>query len=152
MYKTQRNYENAQRILFDGVGQYDIPELEPVQFDNAEFIGFNYARNAKEPENKAVHFFLDDYQFTRVWTDPDKYTAMLQRFKYEIKSISYYDKNKKRYKQIDTGHLHNVNGKKIDLHTHKGYIHDEKGTYEVSPKERKMIERVQRAWYYHINR
>ena len=50
--------------------------------------------------------------------------------KNEIKSISYYDKNKKRYKQIDTGHLHNVNGKKIDLHTHKGYIHDEKGTYE----------------------
>ena len=50
MYKTQRNYENAQRILFDGVGQYDIPELKPVQFDNAEFIGFNYARNAKEPE------------------------------------------------------------------------------------------------------
>lgn len=39
--------------------------------------------------------------------------------KNEIKSISYYDKNKKRYKQIDTGHLHNVNGKKIDLHTHK---------------------------------
>ena len=84
MYKTQRNYENAQRMLFDGVGQYDIPELEPVQFDNAEFIGFNYARNAKEPENKAVHFFLDDYQFTRVWTDPDKYTAMLQRFKYVL--------------------------------------------------------------------
>ena len=72
MYKTQRNYENAQRILFDGVGQYDIPELEPVQFDNAEFIGFNYARNAKEPENKAVHFFLDDYQFTRVWRSEER--------------------------------------------------------------------------------
>ena len=84
MYKTQRNYENAQRMLFDGVGQYDIPELEPVQFDNAEFIGFNYARNAKEPENKAVHFFLDDYQFTRVWTEPDRYIPMLQRFKYVL--------------------------------------------------------------------
>lgn len=33
--------------------------------------------------------------------------------KNEIKSISYYDKNKKRYKQIDTGHLHNVNGKRL---------------------------------------
>ena len=73
MYKTQRNYENAQRMLFDGVGQYDIPEIELTQFNNAEFIGFNYARNAIEPENKAVHFFLDDYQFTRVWTDPDRY-------------------------------------------------------------------------------
>ena len=84
MYKTQRNYENVQRMLFDGVGQYDIPEIELTQFDNAEFIGFNYAKNAKNPENKAVHFFLDDYQFHRVWTDPDSYTAMLQRFKYVL--------------------------------------------------------------------
>ena len=84
MYKTQRNYENAQRMLFDGVGQYDIPEIEPAQFESAEFIGFNYAKSAKNPESKAVHFFLDDYQFTRVWTDPDKYTAMLQRFKYVL--------------------------------------------------------------------
>ena len=84
MYKTKRNYENAQRMLFDGAGQYSIPQLEPTQFNNAEFIGFNYARNAKEPENKAVHFFLDDYQFNRVWTDPDRYISMLQKFKYVL--------------------------------------------------------------------
>lgn len=84
MYRTQRNYENVQRMLFDGIGEYDIPQIEPTQFNNAEFIGFNYARNAKEPENKAVHFFLDDYQFTRVWTEPDRYIPMLQRFKYVL--------------------------------------------------------------------
>lgn len=39
MYRAQRNYENVQRMLFDGVGRYDIPEIEPKQFDNAEFIG-----------------------------------------------------------------------------------------------------------------
>ena len=84
MYRTQRNYENVQRMLFDGIGEYDIPQIEPTQFNNAEFIGFNYARNAKEPENKAVHFFLDDHQFTRVWTEPDRYIPMLQRFKYVL--------------------------------------------------------------------
>lgn len=84
MYRTQRNYENVQRMLFDGIGEYDIPQIESIQFNNAEFIGFNYARNAKEPENKAVHFFLDDYQFTRVWTEPDRYIPMLQRFKYVL--------------------------------------------------------------------
>ncbi len=83
-YKSQRNYENAQRMLFDGIGQYEIPEIEPTQFENAEFIGFNYAKSAKNPESKAVHFFLDDYQFTRVWTDPDRYISMLQRFKYVL--------------------------------------------------------------------
>ena len=84
MYRTQRNYENVQRMLFNGIGEYDIPQIESIQFNNAEFIGFNYARNAKEPENKAVHFFLDDYQFTRVWTEPDRYIPMLQRFKYVL--------------------------------------------------------------------
>lgn len=48
MYKTQRNYENVQRALFNGVGCYEIPMIEPTQFDNAEFIGFNYAKNAKK--------------------------------------------------------------------------------------------------------
>ena len=71
-------------MLFNGIGEYDIPQIESIQFNNAEFIGFNYARNAKEPENKAVHFFLDDYQFTRVWTEPDRYIPMLQRFKYVL--------------------------------------------------------------------
>ncbi len=80
----KRNYENVQRMLFNGIGEYDIPQIESIQFNNAEFIGFNYARNAKEPENKAVHFFLDDYQFTRVWTEPDRYIPMLQRFKYVL--------------------------------------------------------------------
>ena len=84
MYREQRNYENAQRMLFDGVGQYAIPEIEPTQFDNAEFVGFNYVRGANGVESKAVHFFLDDYQFTRVWTDPDRYIPMLQRFKYVL--------------------------------------------------------------------
>ena len=84
MYRTQRNYENVQRMLFNGIGEYDIPQIESIQFNNAEFIGFNYARNAKEPENKEVHFFLDDYQFSRVWTEPDRYIPMLQRFKYVL--------------------------------------------------------------------
>ena len=84
MYRAQRNYENAQRMLFEGAGQYDIPEIEPTQFDNADFIGFNYAKSAKNCKDKAVHFFLDDYQFARVWTDPDRYIPVLQRFKYVL--------------------------------------------------------------------
>ena len=47
-----------ERLLFEGVGRYDIPEVEPTQFDNAEFIGFNYAKSANNPESKAVHFFI----------------------------------------------------------------------------------------------
>ena len=70
----------------------------------------------------------------------------------DLKSVSYYDKNNKRYKQIDIGHGHTVNGEKIDPHTHKGYNHDEKGTYVPSPKEKKMLDRVKKTWYHYKNR
>lgn len=82
MYRAQRNYENAQRMLFDGIGQYNIPKIEVTQFEGADFIGFNYARNARDREKKGVHFFLDDYQFIRLWADPDRYIPMLQQFAY----------------------------------------------------------------------
>lgn len=84
MYKEQRNYENVQKMMFQEIGNYGVAQIEPTHFESADFIGFNYARNAKNTESKAVHFFLDDYQFIRVWNDPDRYIDMLGRFKYVL--------------------------------------------------------------------
>lgn len=84
MYKAQRNYENVQRAIYDGIGAYSIPEIAPAQYEGCDWIGFNYASGAKNREKKGVHFFLDDYQFMRLWTDPDKYVRMLQQFAYVL--------------------------------------------------------------------
>lgn len=82
-YRNTRNYENLEKRMFNGVGEYGIPELHPVAFDGqCEFIGFNYASQAKKREEKGVHFFLDDYQFSRLWTNIDRYANMLSEFKY----------------------------------------------------------------------
>lgn len=35
MYKSQRNYENAQRAIYNGTGEYQIPEIEPTQYEGA---------------------------------------------------------------------------------------------------------------------
>lgn len=80
IYKHSRNYENLNRWKFIGVGEYGIPVLRPAQFIPCELIGFNYAKNCRKPHEKGVHFFLDDYQFLRLWKKPDNYIAMLQRF------------------------------------------------------------------------
>lgn len=80
MYRQMRNYENLNKAMFPGVGEFDIPQLPRVDIVADEFIGFNYAKTCKRPENVGVHFFLDDYQFARVWERPDAYIAMLQRF------------------------------------------------------------------------
>lgn len=82
MYKTHRNYENIQRAVYEGIGQYQIPEIMSVEYDGCDWIGFNYANGVKDREKKGVHFFLDDYQFIRLWTDPDRYIGMLQQYAY----------------------------------------------------------------------
>ena len=67
-------------------------------------------------------------------------------YKGEVKHISYYDKQNKRYKQIDLDHYHKINGEKKKPHTHKGYIHDENGTRIPNKAEEKMIAKVLRIW------
>ena len=60
-----------------------MPKIEPVDvdFDGCEAIGFNYALGCKDPENKIVHFHLDDHEFIRIWNNPDKYIPLLQKFR-----------------------------------------------------------------------
>lgn len=82
IYKATRNIENLNKRIFQGVGPYDSPKIRAVKFEPCDFIGFNYAASTKERAEKGVHFFLDDYQFERVWNNAEKYLAMLSDFKY----------------------------------------------------------------------
>lgn len=81
-----KRWENFERADFDAVGKYGIPTLEAVTFSgDTSFIPFNYAASCKkERENKSVHFFVDDYQFQRLWNDPDRYMPMLRQFQYVL--------------------------------------------------------------------
>ena len=83
----EQNIHNLAYAQFDGVGDYDIPEMLPVHIDNLKDIplqGFNYALKETHPENIGVHFFLHDYQFERVWKYPDRYTECLSKFAYVL--------------------------------------------------------------------
>ncbi len=80
VYRQQRNYENLNKAIFEGVGDYGIPAISPASYDVENWISFNYARTCDEPEQHGIHFFIDDYQFNRVWTQPDSYLGMLRRF------------------------------------------------------------------------
>lgn len=81
--QTRGAYLNCEKRVFSGVGPYDIPTMEPVEVDlsNPKIIGFNYMLSEKHPEDKILHFYVDDYQFERVWNNPEKYVPYLQRFK-----------------------------------------------------------------------
>lgn len=82
-YRNIRNYENLQKRIFDGCGEYGIPQIEPVNYEGGcDWLGFNYTKTCKEPEGKGIHFFLDDYIFQRLWANIDRYIPMLQKFHY----------------------------------------------------------------------
>ena len=82
-YRNRRNYENLERRIFDGVGEYGIPQIQPIAYEGGcEWISFNYAKSCEKREDKGVHFFVDDYQFNRLWTDIDRYIPMLSQFRY----------------------------------------------------------------------
>ena len=76
------NILNTAKAQYDGVPPFDIPPILPVTEvpDVTEWIGFNYVLSEKEPEGKGVHFFLNDYQFERIWNSPDQYMDKLSRF------------------------------------------------------------------------
>jgi hypothetical protein len=69
-------------MYMPGAGPYNMPEMLPVTDlpDIDEWITFNYSTGEPVPENKGVCFYLHDYQFERVWSEPDKYVQILSQF------------------------------------------------------------------------
>ena len=60
-------------------GKYNMPTLEGVNHTPNNLQGFNYVLN-KPDHTAGVHFFLDDYQFERIWQRPDFYIEKLLDF------------------------------------------------------------------------
>ena len=65
------------------INQYNLdlfePILEPVDHIPKKLQGFNYVLNKPDYE-AGVHFFLDDYQFERIWQRPEFYIEKLSQF------------------------------------------------------------------------
>ena len=52
-------------------GYYQFPTLKASHYVPEELIGFNYVKSYEgKRDGIGVHFFLDDYQFERLWNNP----------------------------------------------------------------------------------
>lgn len=69
---------NLRLIDWDGLTNnfWQMPVIENNGFIPKDLIGFNYAKSSKN-KNVGVHFYIDDYQFERVWNYPEKYLNTL---------------------------------------------------------------------------
>ena len=79
------NILNLEKGQYRGEGPYDIPMIRPVSVEELgevkEWISFNFVLSDNNPEGKGVHFFIDDYQFERIWNQPERYLDRLRQYK-----------------------------------------------------------------------
>ena len=60
-------------------GKYQMPIIENDNYIPSDLIGFNYAKT-NENKNVGIHFYLDDYQFERIWNNPSEYIEILEDY------------------------------------------------------------------------
>ena len=75
-------------------GSYDFPRLNACHYIPETLISFNEVKSLQHiPPNCGVHFFIDDYQFERIWRSPYKYFERLKKFDCVITPdfSTYYD-------------------------------------------------------------
>lgn len=77
--RTAEKYNLNEYIPDKAKGYYDIPQILPCDYVPDNLIGFNYVLSTKD-KNAGVHFFIDDYQFERIWNEPKTYIEKLKEF------------------------------------------------------------------------
>lgn len=60
------------------VGEYNMPSIYPTLYKPEKLIGFNRLNVANR--SAGIHFYLDDYQFERLWNRPAYYVEKLKQF------------------------------------------------------------------------
>ena len=80
--ERERTFNSTNLLDFDeerASGFYQMPVLRAEKHIPKDLISFNYVLNT-DAFDKGVHFYIDDYQFERVWKDPHKYMDRLKQF------------------------------------------------------------------------
>lgn len=61
------------------IGYYEMPIINNDNYIPEKLIGFNYAKTSQNKQT-GIHFYLDDYQFERVWNKPEEYVELLKQY------------------------------------------------------------------------
>lgn len=79
--KTDRAY-NLDLVSRLDCGRDGFPKLQRADAKPDELQGFNYAKStpAADKCGKGCHFFIDDYQFERLWNSPSAYLGVLRGY------------------------------------------------------------------------
>lgn len=75
--------DDAYNLYWNDIGATDgwfqMPIIEAEDIIPTDLTGFNYVLSNREAEG-GVHFYLDDYQFERIWNSPEAYIDKLREY------------------------------------------------------------------------
>lgn len=77
--RTNRKYNLQIFNPLMTVGKYDMPMIQATTPPTGELLPFNFAKTHANSD-KTIHFFVDDYQFERLWERPEAYVPLLSKF------------------------------------------------------------------------
>ena len=77
--RTDNEYNLRWNDTEDTDGWFQIPIIRADNTIPTDLIGFNYVLSDDEPRG-GVHFFIDDYQFERIWNSPENYIEKLRGY------------------------------------------------------------------------
>ena len=58
---------------------WQMPIINNDNYIPSDLTGFNYAKTSKN-KNTGIHFYIDDYQFERLWNNPNEYVDVLSQY------------------------------------------------------------------------
>lgn len=82
-YREKRNSYLYQIFNeFKTTGEYEMPVIKITHnTDIKNLLPFNYWQTCQHPKDYYLCFYIDDYQFERIWNEPLKYLEVFKRFK-----------------------------------------------------------------------
>ena len=82
-YASDRSIRNMNLDIYDETrvaGKYDFPILDRCDHIPTKLVPFHHTYEGKDDYDACVHFFVIDYKFECIWTEPDKNLERLSRY------------------------------------------------------------------------
>lgn len=76
---TIKKYNLHLYNVFETDGDFEMPVIHRENIIPDKLISFNYMLSSKD-KHVGVHMFVDDYQFERLWNQPERYINSLKQF------------------------------------------------------------------------
>lgn len=77
--RTIKQYKLDLYSADNAAGKYDMPCVRGEDYIPKSLMPFNYVLSKRAKSESGIHFFIDDYQFERVWRNLTRYIEVLKK-------------------------------------------------------------------------